>query len=115
MIFFEDGREAQIIGAHLVFGQDDSVELSSVTIAASPTVLDITAAQGLKPPVMYATLTMAGVSVSAAMTLIDYNQIVVSSTIRPSLENSARTRLFSSPAAALAEAVTRQFKGCCGG
>jgi hypothetical protein len=115
VVLFEDGRTADIIGAHLVFGENDSIQLSDVIIAASVTSLQISGAEALKPPVMSANLTMSGQSFGAAMTLHEYNQIVVASTIRPNLENSGKTRLFSSPAAALAGAVQRKFGKCCGG
>lgn len=116
MILFEDGRTAQIVGASLVFAVGEALPIANIAISASRSVIDIDVST-LSPPIMYAKMALPDGEALAAMTLANYNQLAVASTMRTTRVNGQvqhRTMLTTSPAAAFGGAIARRFGKCCG-
>jgi len=92
VIHYQDGTTAQIAGKFLTWDGGHAA-LSDITVAplthALP--LDVTA---IRPPVMYAAITIAGETRNAAIPLADYQVLAI---------NSARSRAALAPPSAVVQ------------
>lgn len=123
MIILHDGRKAGIVGAHLVFGNDDYVSLRDLQLTVSNHAFNDVASDEISGPVVYGLLKLPdGSTFRAGMTPRTYNQIVIAArSAQPNpaaLAGYGRGGVRQTSAArqlgAAVGAIVENFRPCCG-